>query len=133
MTYLNKALRSYTIPQRAAQRRNNTNSNQVALLTIGGMSVQCRHCSAMRFAKEAESGCCLKGKVQLPARINYPERLKELLRDQTFKQNIRKYNQGLAFTSTGANVDQTLANQRAGVYTYRIQGELMHQIGLHTI
>lgn len=49
--------------------------------------------------------------------------------DQAFLRDIRKYNQGMAFTSTGVNVDQTLANANHGVYTYRIKGQLTHRIG----
>jgi hypothetical protein len=35
----------------------------------------------------------------------------------------------MAFTSTGVNLDQSLANSNHGVYTYRIKGQLTHRIG----
>ena len=91
------------------------------------MILACAHCGAKRYKNESVSGCCLNGKVDLTRREDIPDNLKELFKDPEFKRNIRKYNQGLAFTSTGANVDNALANQRVGTYTYRIQ--VVHQIG----
>ena len=44
-------------------------------------------------------------------------------------KDIGKYNQANAFTSMGAKVNQNLANERNGTYTFRIDGELYHQIG----
>ncbi|CAI2183066.1 13215_t:CDS:2 [Funneliformis geosporum] len=41
----------------------------------------------------------------------------------------RAYNQVLAFTSLGVNLDKELANAKKEVYTFRIQGALYHQIG----
>lgn len=35
----------------------------------------------------------------------------------------------MAWTSVGADVDQSMANARNGVYTYRIHGQLSHRIG----
>jgi hypothetical protein len=35
----------------------------------------------------------------------------------------------MAWTSMGANVDERLANQRDGVYTFKISGQLCHKIG----
>ena len=105
------------------------NEEDTILLTIGRLILACAHCGAKRYKNESVSGCCLNGKVDLPRREDIPDNLKELFKDPDFKRNIRKYNQGLAFTSTGANVDNALANQRVGTYTYRIQGELVHQMG----
>ena len=67
--------------------------------------------------------------VDLPQRQDIPVELQRLMLDQAFLHDIRKYNQGMAFTSTGVNVDQTLANANHGVYTYRIKGQLTHRIG----
>ncbi|CAI2190137.1 18133_t:CDS:1, partial [Funneliformis geosporum] len=49
--------------------------------------------------------------------------------DEPFVTQIQAYNQVLAFTSLGVNLDEKLANAKEGVYTFRIQGELYHQIG----
>jgi hypothetical protein len=48
---------------------------------------------------------------------------------EEFRDNIRKYNNALAFTSVGAQVDRRYARGGEGHYTYRIQGELFHQMG----
>lgn len=49
--------------------------------------------------------------------------------DISFRKDIRKYNASMAWTSMGANVDERLANQRDGVYTFKISGQLSHKIG----
>ncbi|CAI2198355.1 7884_t:CDS:1, partial [Funneliformis geosporum] len=49
--------------------------------------------------------------------------------DEPFVTYIRAYNQVLAFTSLCVNLDKELANAKKGVYTFRIQGALYHQIG----
>lgn len=97
--------------------------------SVGRMSKTCTFCGSKRFAKEILSSCCLNGKVALPSRAEIPQQLKELIANSDFKNNIRKYNQGMAWTSLGANVDQRFANQQNGFYTFRIQGQLHHKIG----
>ena len=95
-----------------------------------GMDVQCVHCGAKRYKEEPSGICCSNGKVSLPLIPNQPDQLRSLIvGDQDFRQKIRKYNQALAFTSMAANVDLDLANQRDGVYTFRVQGQLSHRIG----
>ncbi|CAI2197384.1 19421_t:CDS:1, partial [Funneliformis geosporum] len=49
--------------------------------------------------------------------------------DEPFVTHIRAYNQVLAFISLGVNLDKEFANAKKGVYTFRIQGALYHQIG----
>jgi hypothetical protein len=44
-----------------------------------------------------------------------------------FRQRIRSYNNALAFTSVGANLDTSVA--QPGNYTYRLRGELYHRMG----
>ncbi|XP_078431629.1 uncharacterized protein LOC144703317 [Wolffia australiana] len=62
-----------------------------------------------------------------------PSLLLELLQGTTneskhYRNFIRAYNSAFSFTSSGANFDRTLADNCAGVYTYRIQGAVYHQI-----
>jgi len=45
-----------------------------------------------------------------------------------FRRNIRNYNNIFAFSSLGVKRDSSVYGQR-GVYTFRIQGQLYHQIG----
>ena len=45
-----------------------------------------------------------------------------------FRNNIRGYNNSLAFSSLGCNIDNSVAGQM-GIYTFRIKGALSHRIG----
>jgi hypothetical protein len=44
-----------------------------------------------------------------------------------FRQRIRSYNNALAFTSMGANLDISVAH--LGNYTYCLHGEFYHRMG----
>ena len=62
-----------------------------------------------------------------------PPELYDLLTLQTpiqtaFRKNIRHYNNLLAFTSVGRDVDERYNNGR-GPYSYRLHGELIHRAG----
>ena len=46
----------------------------------------------------------------------------------SFRSNIRNYNNAFAFSSLGANIDQSVYGP-SGIYTFQIKGELMHRIG----
>jgi hypothetical protein len=46
----------------------------------------------------------------------------------SFRTGIRNYNNALAFSSLGVTIDRSVAGQ-SGVYTFKIQGELVHRIG----
>ncbi|KAK5805645.1 hypothetical protein F5H01DRAFT_268272, partial [Linnemannia elongata] len=77
--------------------------------------------------------CCLQGRVHAP-QISANPTLLEFISDQSaagnaFRNNIRKYNSALSFTSMGVTTDLDLANAREGVYTYRIQGAVVHEVG----
>jgi hypothetical protein len=83
---------------------------------------------------ESASMCCGNGRVCLPALEPPPDPLNRLLLGQDrqsteFRSKIRAYNSVLSFTSVGARIDEQLATGRQGVFTYRLQGELIHRIG----
>jgi hypothetical protein len=46
---------------------------------------------------------------------------------KNFRQCICSYDNALAFTSVGANLDTSVA--QPGNYTYRLRGELYHRMG----
>jgi hypothetical protein len=76
--------------------------------------------------------CCAQGKVMLPPLEPPPEPLKLLfIRNKAnakdFCQRIRSYNNALAFTSMGANLDTSVA--QPGNYTYRLRDEFYHRMG----
>ena len=94
------------------------------------MKVLCHHCNAKRFKNEPAGFCCSKGKIQIALPPALPNQLQHLLQQQEFKNKVRKYNQAFAFTSLGATkVDRRLANNRQGIYTFRVNGQFHHQIG----
>ncbi len=70
--------------------------------------------------------------MRLPPLAPPPEPLRRLLIGnevdaKDFRQRIRSYNNALAFTSVGANLDTSVA--QPGNYTYRLRGELYHRMG----
>ncbi len=95
----------------------------------------CNHCYALKWKKEPKGFCCLNGQIVIAPLSPAPPSLHTLLTsndpdsDEPYVNQIRAYNQVLAFTSIGAKVDKELANAKDGVYTFRIQGALYHRIG----
>jgi hypothetical protein len=77
--------------------------------------------------------CCGNGNVQLPTIAPPPAQLEYFFSESTpearrFRDNIRQYNSALAFTSLGVKVDNSV-NTGGGPPTFRIHGELRHQLG----
>ena len=110
-----------------------------------GRMISCPHCKARVWIQEWIRGegstmirplfsiCCLQGRVKVPEVAAEPGLL-EMISDQSpegvaFRHNVRKYNSALSFTSMGVTVDKNLASAQDGVYTYRIQGAVMHELG----
>ena len=95
----------------------------------------CEHCYALKWEDETKGFCCLNGQIVLATLSQATPTLYNFLitndpnTDEPFINHIRAYNQVLAFTSIRANIDEDLANAREGVYTFRIQGGLYHQVG----
>jgi hypothetical protein len=90
--------------------------------------------------------CCLNGIVTLPLANDTPEPIRVLLtearvntngkvvwtdRTAHFPQNIRSYNNAVAFTSLGAKLDRAImdALNAQGIYAFRILGALYHAMG----
>ncbi len=110
--------------------------------TLGEMTTMCGKCDALHFLEERVASsscanpqftlCCAQGKVTLPPLVPPPEPLRQLLTcnemdAKDFRQHIRSYNNVLAFTSVGANLDTSVA--QPGNYTYYLCGELYHRMG----
>ncbi len=110
--------------------------------TLGEMTTMCGKCGALHFLEERVASsscanpqftpCCAQGKVTLPPLAPPPEPLRWLLTSnevdaKDFRQHIRSYNNALAFTSVGANLDTSVA--QPGNYTYRLRSELYHRMG----
>jgi hypothetical protein len=77
--------------------------------------------------------CCYQGKISLPPLQPPPNDLKTLFTGQddnakSFCKNIRKYNNALAMTSVGCQLDRTV-NDGHGPPTFKLHGELSHLAG----
>ena len=89
------------------------------------MNIVCGFCGAKRFGPEIKSICCGNGQVQLPPIPEAPPPLKQFLKEKSFREKIRGYNQSLAFASLGAN-EVILP---PGVYCFKINGDVHHRVG----
>lgn len=96
---------------------------------LGNMKI-CQYCNAQLYHNEPHGFCCNEGKVVLEELLPLPQELRALFYNADFQKNIRAYNQAFAFTSMGAKIDEELA-QTAGVYSFRIHGQVSHRIGIH--
>lgn len=107
------------------------------------MDVVCTDCQALHWMSERLTkssklnpkfgSCCLQGKIQLPPIDHAPPELNALYmtntpRARAFKERIRNYNNALAFTSTGKNVDDRI-NNGIGPYVFKLHGKLTHRAG----
>lgn len=98
------------------------------------MNRECPHCHALLFMDEIASGtypCCNNGKIQLPPLDEIPPVLADLLSDSTskgkqFRENIRVYNNNLAFASIGTNYVKFSSHGPSSIV---IQGTMYHLIG----
>ncbi|XP_075640438.1 uncharacterized protein LOC142612209 [Castanea sativa] len=77
--------------------------------------------------------CCKDGKISLPNTPVCPEFM-EFICEQTprgrhFRQYIWLYNNMFAFTSMSVHMDESVASNSRGIYTFRAQGAIDHRIG----
>ena len=113
---------------------------------LGRMDQRCAQCGALHWLLERSTGngstntrplftmCCGNGDIELPSTAPPPVQLANLFTATTpqadrFRQNIRQYNAALAFTSLGVEVDGSINAGGRGPPTFRIHGELRHQLG----
>ena len=114
----------------------------IQIHSLGLMNIQCPNCHALHFISEklSNSGvrnprfgiCCLQGQVNLPHIQQWPQNLQDLFddpQDRTeFKKKIRQYNNALAFTSVGVDINDQ-AVQGSGPASFRVHGALHHLMG----
>src|SRR6266498_1215478 len=135
--------------ERQARFRKSDNSNKrrmdelecITRHDLGRIDQICIHCGAKFWMAEKDhssnrtsptfSICCAHGKVLLPPLTEPPSYLLNLYTSSTsdaisFRKNIRRYNNVLACTSFGANIDTF---QGQGVSNFRIHGQVYHRIG----
>ncbi|KAI9013913.1 hypothetical protein CLU79DRAFT_665192, partial [Phycomyces nitens] len=81
--------------------------------------------------------CCSNGKVTLPLQIAPLQELLDIVinhdssnqKAENFHKNIRAFNNAFTFVSIKANIDENLANRRDGVFTFRVNGTMYHNVG----
>jgi hypothetical protein len=105
--------------------------NPLYNLKIDLPNIQCQHCHAYRFPKEAPGICCGKGAVslelpKLPSEIVWKLFTGEHEHSKFFKEHIRAFNQALAFASLRAQQDHL---PPGGPPTFRIHGQVYHNLG----
>ena len=114
-----------------------------AVHSLEAFNIECPFCKASHWADERLSGsskirpkfgmCCFQGKIALPPLQEPPIELqgfynREHLGSANFHKNIRRYNNALAFTSVGRQIDNSV-NDGQGPYVFKMHGELIHRIG----
>ncbi|KAK3815381.1 MAG: hypothetical protein J3Q66DRAFT_284437 [Benniella sp.] len=108
-----------------------------------GPMIQCSRCKAYFWIDERLSNssekhhsfsiCGQDGRIVLPELRTIP-RLLELMSGDTeeskeLRFKLRLCNSALSFTSMGVKYDKGLANAKQGVYTFRINGAVVHKMG----
>jgi len=90
------------------------------------MHIICEHFHALKWKNKTKGFYYLNGQIVLASLFPILPNLYKLLiaknsnTNEPYINNIRAYNQVLAFTSLRADIDKNLANAKEGVYTFRI-------------
>src|SRR6266542_3540713 len=92
----------------------------------------CGHCNAKKFERESDGFCCRNGQIELAE----PEPIPELMRlwssadadSRHFRESIRFFNGHFSFTTLGVSLDNNYTNMKSGVYTFRANGTLHHNV-----
>ncbi|XP_020243618.1 uncharacterized protein LOC109821874 [Asparagus officinalis] len=92
----------------------------------------CSFCGAKKFEHEPPTYCCHNGEIHM-ADVNVNDELYALYTVQTqeaieFRRQTRKYNSIFSFTSFRARFDRELASNRKGIFTFRAQGQIYHNL-----
>ena len=109
---------------------------------LGRMDQICVHCGAKFWIDEKDQNsskkspsfavCCAGGKVNLPPLLRPPPYLLDLYTlpgsvSNSFRKNVRAYNNLLSCASFGANIDKGF--QKRSVSNFQIHGQVYHCIG----
>lgn len=104
-------------------------------INIGEMDKVCTHCNALKFKHETPGMCCASGKVVLPTLQMPPDPLATLFAGITpeskqFLKKLRRFNSCFQMTSFAAKIiNPTYGRGRNFESTFKIQGQVYHQIG----
>ncbi|KAH0767034.1 hypothetical protein KY290_002952 [Solanum tuberosum] len=94
--------------------------------------LDCIYCHARRLEYEPPTFCCASGYIKL-APNEVGEDLYKLFTDESkqaklFRKHIRAYNSIFAFTSFGVQLNKELASSRKGIYSFKAQGQIYHDL-----
>ncbi|XP_049378107.1 uncharacterized protein LOC125842861 [Solanum stenotomum] len=94
--------------------------------------IDCTYCNALRFQYEPPTFCCGGGCISLAPNEVADDFYELFVSDsedaKLFRKNIRAYNSIFAFTSFGVKLDKELASSRKGVYSFKAQGQIYHDL-----
>lgn len=92
----------------------------------------CEECNAKRFEREPPGFCCRNGDVILKEQEPIPELMRLWSSTDAdcrhFHNSIRFFNGHFSFTTLGVNLDNSCTNMRSGVYTFKANGSLYHNV-----
>ncbi|GES80817.1 LOW QUALITY PROTEIN: uncharacterized protein LOC114645498 [Rhizophagus clarus] len=92
------------------------------------------HCHALKWKNESKGFYCSNGQIILAPLSPSPQHLHSLLTtndpitNEPYVNQIRAYNQVLAFTSLDANIDENLANAKDGIYTFSLMPSIENSL-----
>jgi hypothetical protein len=92
----------------------------------------CEHCKAKKFEHETPGFCCRNGQIKLAESEPIPELMRLWSSSDAdsrhFRESIRFFNGHFAFTTLGVSLDNDCTNMRSGVYTFRANGSMYHNV-----
>ncbi|KAG5615518.1 hypothetical protein H5410_015342 [Solanum commersonii] len=92
----------------------------------------CTYYHALRFEYEPPTFCCTGGCINLAtnevANDIYELFVADSKNVKLFRKNIRAHNSIFAFTSFRVKLDKALASSRKGVYNFKAQGQIYHDL-----
>jgi hypothetical protein len=92
----------------------------------------CLICKAKKFQYETDGFCCRNGQTELLELEPIPELMRLWSASDPdskhFRDSIRFFNRHFSFTTLGVTLDNNCTNMRSGVYTFRAQGTMYHNL-----
>jgi hypothetical protein len=92
----------------------------------------CEHCKAKKFEHETPGFCCRNGQIKLAETEPIPELMRLWYSSDAdsrhFRESIRFFNRHFSFTTLGVSLDNDCRNMRSGVYTFRANRSLYHNV-----
>jgi hypothetical protein len=92
------------------------------------------HCKAKRFERECPGFCCRNGQINPAEQRPIPELMRLWSSTDAdsrhFRESIRFFNGHFSFTMLGVSLGNSCTNMRSGVYTFRANSSMYHNVHL---